>query len=117
MICLSSKGEKGLWTRVGLNSPVSTQGHTRVGFLEGVLPDMGARLDTRKEHQATRELLEWGGCVGSFSWLSVPNTICLVGSLLGCTTIPYLRQSSFISWLEENLDIGDLCPFPLSFAE
>ena len=33
----------------------------------------------------------------SFSWLPVPNTICLVGSLLGHTTIPYLRQSSFIS--------------------
>ena len=32
----------------------------------------------------------------SFSWLSVPNTICLVGSLLGHTTILYLRQSSFI---------------------
>ena len=34
---------------------------------------------------------------GSFSWLSVPNTICLVGSLLGHTTIPYLRHSSFMS--------------------
>ena len=34
---------------------------------------------------------------GSFSWLSVPNIICLVGSLLGGTTIPYLRQSSFMS--------------------
>ena len=88
MICLSSKREKGLWTRVGPNSPVLTKGHTRVGFLEGVLPDMGARLDTRKEHQATRELLEWGGRVGSFSWLSVSNTICLVGLLLGHTTIP-----------------------------
>ena len=33
----------------------------------------------------------------SFRWLPVPNTICLVGSLLGHTTIPYLRQSSFIS--------------------
>ena len=28
----------------------------------------------------------------SFSWLSVPNTICLVRSLLGHTTIPYLTQ-------------------------
>ena len=59
---------------------------------------MAACLDTRKEHQATRELWEvslHGG--GSLSWLSVPNTICLVGSLLGHTTIPYLRQSSFIS--------------------
>ena len=27
-----------------------------LAFVEGVLPDMGARLDTRKEHQATREL-------------------------------------------------------------
>ena len=32
-----------------------------------------------------------------FSWLPVTNTICLVGSLLGHTTIPYLRESSFIS--------------------
>ena len=32
----------------------------------------------------------WQGAVrvGSFSWLPVPNTICLVGSLLGRTTIP-----------------------------
>ena len=27
-------------------------------FVEEVLPDMGARLGTRKEHQATRELSE-----------------------------------------------------------
>ena len=26
-----------------------------LSFVEGVLPDMGARLDTRKEHQAPRE--------------------------------------------------------------
>ena len=59
MICLSSKREKGLWTLVGPNSPpVSTKGHTRAGFVEGVLPDMGACLDTRKEHQATWELWE-----------------------------------------------------------
>ena len=69
----------------------------------GVLPDMGAHLDTRKEHQATWELWEapislgtWevslygGGGGRSFSWLPVSNTICLVGSLLGHTTIPYL---------------------------
>ena len=95
-ICLSSKREKGLWTRVCLNSPpVSTKGH----FIEGVLPDMGACWDTRKEHQATWEPWEVSlhGGRGSFSWLSVPNTICLVGSLLEHTTIPYLRQSSFIS--------------------
>ena len=29
---------------------------------------------------------------GSFSWLPVPSTISLVGSLLGHTTIPYLTQ-------------------------
>ena len=37
-----------------------------LAFVEEVLPDMGARLDTRKEHQATWELCEvslyeWGG--------------------------------------------------------
>ena len=59
MICLSSKREKGLWPRVGLNSPpVSTKGHTQAGFCGGVLPDMGTRLDIRKEHQATQELWE-----------------------------------------------------------
>ena len=51
----------------------------------------------------------WGA---SFSWLSVPNTICLVGSLLGRTTIPYLSQSSFISlswkkiWSRGSLSIS-----------
>ena len=59
LICLSSKREKGLWTGVGRNSPpVSTKGHTRAGFCGGAAPDMGACLDTRKEHQATRELWE-----------------------------------------------------------
>ena len=29
-----------------------------LAFVEGVLPDMGARLDTRKEHQGTWELWE-----------------------------------------------------------
>ena len=53
----SSKREKGLWTRVGLNSPpVSTKGHTRVGFCGGMLLNMGVHLDARKEHEATREL-------------------------------------------------------------
>ena len=65
--------------------------------VEWVLPDMGARLDTRKENQATQEPSEVNlHRGGSFSWLSVPNTILLVGSLLG-HTIPYLRQSSFVS--------------------
>ena len=29
-----------------------------LAFMEGMLPDMAACLDTRKEHQATRELWE-----------------------------------------------------------
>ena len=58
MICLSFKRKKGLWTWVGLNSPVSTKGHTRVGFCGGVLPDIGAHLNTRKEDRATWELWE-----------------------------------------------------------
>ena len=33
----------------------------------------------------------------SLFWLFVPKTIYLVGLLLGHTTIPYLRESSFIS--------------------
>ena len=67
-----------------------------LAFVEAVLPDMGAQLETRKEHQATREPWEVSlhgrlpplGCL-------MPNTICL--SVLGDTTIPYLRQSSFIT--------------------
>ena len=42
MICLSSKREKGLWTQVRPNfSPVSTKGHTRVGFCGGGAPRYG----------------------------------------------------------------------------
>ena len=76
-----------------------------LAFVEGVLWDMEASLDTRKKHQTTRELWEapvfWGAWEvahlgGSFSWLPVPNTICLVGSLLRSTTIPYLKHRSLI---------------------
>ena len=43
-------------TLVGLNSPpVSTKGHTRVGFHGAGGPGYGAHLDTRKECQATQE--------------------------------------------------------------
>ena len=42
MICISFKREKGLWTQVGPNSPpVSTKGHTRVGFCGGGTPRYG----------------------------------------------------------------------------
>ena len=78
-----------------------------LAFVEGVLLDMGACLDTKKKHQTIRELWEAPASLGAWevslhggrssSWLPMTNTICLVGSLLGCTTIPYLRQSSFIS--------------------
>ena len=50
----------------------------KLAFVEGVLPDMGAHLDTRKEQQATRELWEvslHGGipslgclCLTPFAW-------------------------------------------------
>ena len=57
--CLSSKREKGLWTQVGPNSPpVSTKDILELAFVDGVLPDMGAHLDTRKHHQTIRELWE-----------------------------------------------------------
>ena len=73
--------------------------------VDGVSPDMGACLDTRKEHQATQEPWEVSLHEGkiSFPWMSVPNTIFLVGSLLGHTTIPCLRQSSFISLSQKKI--------------
>ena len=96
MICLSSKREKGLWTRVGPHSPpVSTKAHTQAGFCGGGAPGYGGTLGYKEEAPGN------SGAVGgepsrgaSFSWLPVPNTICLVGSLLGHTTVPYLRQCS-----------------------
>ena len=56
----------------------------QVGYKEGALGNSGAMGG--EPSRGT-----------SFRWLPVPNTICLVGSLLRHTTIPYLRQSSFIS--------------------
>ena len=63
-----------------------------LAFVEGMLPDMGAHLHTRKEPQATRELWE----VSLHEGVPFLGCLCLVGSLLGRTTVPYLRQSSFI---------------------
>ena len=57
---------------------------------------MGARLDTRKEHRATREPWEVSLHRGGSGVPSL-GCLCLVGSLLGHTTIPFLRQSSFLS--------------------
>ena len=42
----------------GLSPPVSTKDILELAFVEGVLPDMGACLDTKKKYQATQELWE-----------------------------------------------------------
>ena len=84
---------------LGLNSPaISTKGHTKVGFCGGVAPGYGGMFGYKKGTPGNSGAIGGEPSQGaSFSWLSVPNTICLVGALLGHTTIPYLRQSSFIS--------------------
>ena len=110
MICLSSKREKGLWTQVGPNSPpVSAKGHTQAGFCGGDAPGYGGTF-AYKEGAPGNSGAVGGepsrgavGGRGSFAWLSVPHIICLVGSLLGHTTIPYLRQSSFISLSQKKI--------------
>ena len=38
----------------------------KLAFVEGLLPDMGARLDTRKKHQTIREL--WEAPVSLGAW-------------------------------------------------
>ena len=104
MICLSSKKETGLWTWVGPNSPpVFTKGYTQIAFCGGGVPGYGGMFGCKEGAPSCsgairgKPLGAGRGGGGSFSWLSGPNTLCLVGSLLGHTTIPYLRQSSFIS--------------------
>ena len=73
------------------------KGHTRVGFCGG-----GASRYEGTFGYKEGELGNLGAMGGEpsrggpFSWLSVPSTICL-GSLIESTTIPNLRQSSFIS--------------------
>ena len=52
----------------------------------------------------------------SFSWLSAPHTICLVGSLLGQTTTPYLRQSSFLSLSWKKIWTWGSLPISLVFC-
>ena len=86
-----------------------------LAFVERVLLDVLAHLNTRKEHQATQELWEapvslgawevslYGGGAGSFSLLPVLNTICLVGSLLRHKKILYLKQNSFISVSQKKI--------------
>ena len=52
----SSKREKGLWTRlVQILLQFQLRDILELAFVEEVLLDTGAHLDTRKEHQATQE--------------------------------------------------------------
>ena len=76
-------------------SSSSTKGHTRAGFCGGGAPRYRGMFGYKEGAPGD------SGAVGGepsrggpFLWLPVPDTICLVGSLLGGTTIPYLRQSS-----------------------
>ena len=75
---LSSKREKGLWMRVGRNSPpVSTKGHTRAGFCGGGAPGYGGMLGYMEEAQGNSGAMggepSWGVCVGG----GVPSLGCL----------------------------------------
>ena len=109
MFDLSSKGEKGLWTWIGPNSPpVLTKEHTRAGFCRGVAPGNGGTFGYKEGAPDNSGAV--GGEPsqgGSFSWLSMPNTTYLIGSLLGPTTTPYLRQNSFISLSRKGLGPND----------
>ena len=102
-------------TLVGLNSPpVSTKGHTRVGFHGGGAPGYGGTFGYKEAPPDNSGAMGGSSLFGSkggeplwvrgsSSWLPVPNTICLVSSLLGRTTIPYLRHSSFISLSQKKI--------------
>ena len=94
-------------------SSISTKGHTRAGFCGGGAPGYGGTFGYKEGAPGILGAVEGSSLLGgmggkpllggSFSWLAVPNTVCLVGSLLGCTTIPYLRQSSFISLSQKKI--------------
>ena len=73
---LSSKREKGLWMRVGQNSPpVSTKGHTRAGCCGGGAPRDGGMLGYKEEAPGNSGAVEGepsrGVCGG------VPSLGCL----------------------------------------
>ena len=93
---------------VGPNSPpISTKGHTQAGFCGGGAPGYGGIFGYKEEAPDSSGAMGGSSLLGgmggepsqgaSFSVLSVPNTICLVGSLLGHTTIPYLKEILQIS--------------------
>ena len=88
----------------GLNSPVSTKGHTRAGFCGGDAPGYGGKFGYKEGAPGNSGAMGGEPSQGdSFPCLAVPNTVCLVGSLLGCATTPYLRQSSFISLSQKKI--------------
>ena len=70
---LSSKGEKGLWTWVGPNSPpVSTKGHTQVGFCGGGAPGCGGTFGYKEGAPGSSGVMR-----GEPSWWEVPSLGCL----------------------------------------
>ena len=74
---LSSKGEKGLWTWIGPNSPpVLTKEHTRAGFCRGVAPGNGGTFGYKEGAPDNSGAV--GGEPsqgGSFSWLPLPSRL------------------------------------------
>ena len=81
MICLSSKREKGLWIRVGPNSPpVSSKEHTLAGFCGGGAPGYGGTFGYKEgapgNSGAAGGSSLFGGMGGEPSW-AVPSLGCL----------------------------------------
>ena len=81
MICLSSKREKGLWTRIGVNSPpVSTKGHIQVGFCDRGVPRYGGTFGYKEGAPGNSGAVGgsslFGGMGGEPSW-GFPSLGCL----------------------------------------
>ena len=73
MICLSSKREKGLWIRVGPNSPpVSSKEHTLAGFCGGGAPGYGGTFGYKEGAPGNS-----AGAVGGEPSRGVPPLGCL----------------------------------------
>ena len=66
--------------------------------MEGVLLDMGTFGYQEGEPDNLGAMEDKPSQGAFFSLLSMPVTICQVGSLSGHTTSPYLRQNSLISF-------------------
>ena len=79
MICLSSKREKGLWTRVGPNSPpVSTKEHTQAGFCGGGAPGYGGMFGYNEGAPGNPGAVGGSSLFGGGVW-----DVSLHGSLMG----------------------------------